>query len=107
MPRCSAFHAPLGMNGVGRHQSKPQCCASDGAGTGTDGADHADHQTSSAGNPMIGIRHGTEVVEALTEERCFIKIGRASCRDRVWQYVSISVVTGSLKKQKNETENVT
>src|SRR3546814_4640431 len=60
------------MNGVGKHQSKPQCCASNGAGTGTDGADHADHQTSSAGNAMIGIRHGTEVVDALTEERCFI-----------------------------------
>src|SRR3546814_4675354 len=48
VPRYSAFHAPLGMNGVGKHQSKPQCCASNGAGTGTDGADHADHQTSSA-----------------------------------------------------------
>src|SRR3546814_13831640 len=60
------------MNGVGKHQSKPQCCASNGAGTGTDGADHADHQTSSAGNAMIGIRHGTEVVDALTEERCFL-----------------------------------
>src|SRR3546814_17085666 len=27
------------------------------------------------------------------------KIGRASCRERGWQYVSISVVTGSLKKK--------
>src|SRR3546814_11451185 len=28
-------------------------------------------------------------------------IGRASCRERVWQYVSISVVAGSLKKHTN------
>src|SRR3546814_17568976 len=28
-----------------------------------------------------------------------IKIGRASCRERVGQYVSISVVAGSLKKK--------
>src|SRR3546814_11913659 len=29
-----------------------------------------------------------------------IKIGRASCRERVCQYVEISVVAGSLKKQR-------
>src|SRR3546814_20350530 len=29
-----------------------------------------------------------------------IQIGRASCRERVWQYVSISVVAVSLKKTK-------
>src|SRR3546814_18666232 len=34
------------------------------------------------------------------------KIGRASCRERVWQYVSISVVAGSLKKN-NKKQNVT
>src|SRR3546814_13433221 len=31
-----------------------------------------------------------------------IKIGRASCRERVCQYVSISVVAVSLKKKKRE-----
>src|SRR3546814_13864689 len=30
-----------------------------------------------------------------------LEIGRASCRERVCQYVSISVVGGSLKKQHN------
>src|SRR3546814_14071612 len=30
------------------------------------------------------------------------EIGRASCRERVCQYVSISVVAGSLKKKKEE-----
>src|SRR3546814_12716941 len=30
-----------------------------------------------------------------------MKIGRASCRERVWKYVSISVVDVSLKKKKN------
>src|SRR3546814_19627709 len=30
------------------------------------------------------------------------KIGRASCRERVGQYVYISVVAGSLKKKKNK-----
>src|SRR3546814_14885661 len=29
------------------------------------------------------------------------KIGRASCRERVCQYVSISVVAGTLKKKRN------
>src|SRR3546814_20261356 len=30
------------------------------------------------------------------------KIGRASCRERVCQYVSISVVAGTLKKEKKD-----
>src|SRR3546814_14954544 len=33
------------------------------------------------------------------------QIGRASCRDRVWPYVSVSGVRGSLKKQK-QTNNM-
>src|SRR3546814_11752855 len=33
------------------------------------------------------------------------KIGRASCRERVCQYVSISVVAVSLKKKKKKDEN--
>src|SRR3546814_13955838 len=35
---------------------------------------------------------------ALTEKRRRDQIGRASCRERVCQYVEISVVAGSLKK---------
>src|SRR3546814_11822446 len=35
-------------------------------------------------------------------ERARIKIGRASCRERVCQYVYISVVAVSLKKKKNK-----
>src|SRR3546814_13820951 len=31
-----------------------------------------------------------------------VEIGRASCRERVCQYVSMSVVAGSLKKKKDE-----
>src|SRR3546814_11247709 len=33
------------------------------------------------------------------------KIGRASCRERVCQYVSISVVAGALQKKKKTTKN--
>src|SRR3546814_18439853 len=33
------------------------------------------------------------------------KIGRASCRERVFQYVSISVVAGYLKTQNAHVEN--
>src|SRR3546814_4595754 len=38
------------------------------------------------------------------DEAVFHEIGRASCRERVGQYVEISVVAGSLKKKKNTTE---
>src|SRR3546814_11831751 len=34
-----------------------------------------------------------------------LQIGRASCRDRVCQYVSISVVAGSLKKTQTNSMN--
>src|SRR3546814_20475398 len=33
------------------------------------------------------------------------EIGRASCRERVWQYVSISVVALSLNNKKNEAQH--
>src|SRR3546814_11010459 len=36
---------------------------------------------------------------------CIYKIGRASCRERVCQYVSISVVAVSLKKTRREITN--
>src|SRR3546814_14854070 len=51
-----------------------------------------------------GTRHvGREHVEALELERDVAgaaEIGRASCRERVCQYVSISVVAESFKKQR-------
>src|SRR3546814_16596531 len=40
-------------------------------------------------------------------DRIKIQIGRASCRERVCQYVSISVVAGSLKKKNNKANNTT
>src|SRR3546814_17585201 len=41
-----------------------------------------------------GVHQAVEAAEALLAE-----IGRASCRDRVCQYVSLSVVAGFIKKQ--------
>src|SRR3546814_18375241 len=35
------------------------------------------------------------------------QIGRASCRERVCQYVSISVVAGPLKQKKNQQQMLT
>src|SRR3546814_20857371 len=35
------------------------------------------------------------------------QIGRASCRERVWPYVSISVVAGSLNNKSNRAINYT
>src|SRR3546814_20229609 len=35
------------------------------------------------------------------------EIGRATCRERVCQYVEISVVAGSIKKKKTMTQNRT
>src|SRR3546814_17463336 len=35
-----------------------------------------------------------------------VQIGRASCRERVCQYVKISVVAGSLKKKQRERERL-
>src|SRR3546814_18853368 len=37
---------------------------------------------------------------------CHCEIGRASCRERVCQYVSISVVTVSLKKKININKSI-
>src|SRR3546814_17909965 len=41
-------------------------------------------------------------IRLLGEEIMKLKIGRASCRERVCQYVSISVVAGYLKKKNKE-----
>src|SRR3546814_11771699 len=45
-----------------------------------------------------------EVADALLAARHTPdKIGRASCRERVCQYLSLSVVSGSIKKKKHRT----
>src|SRR3546814_17582433 len=43
---------------------------------------------------------GTSV--EIADEALMDEIGRASCRERVCQYVEISVVAGSLKKKQHE-----
>src|SRR3546814_12778257 len=48
------------------------------------------------GNMEVFHRYGT----AAQKERWLKQIGRASCRERVCQYVSMSVVAGALKKKK-------
>src|SRR3546814_13653428 len=54
--------------------------------------------------PWMAVYYATKAFvlsfsEALHEEMKPHKIGRASCRERVCQYVWISVVAGSLKKK--------
>src|SRR3546814_19317960 len=47
------------------------------------------------------IAHGTTDVHTPASAFDVLKeIGRASCRERVWQYVLVWVVAGSLKKKK-------
>src|SRR3546814_19447463 len=47
---------------------------------------------------LLGVAQGSA-----QEPQLLVKIGRASCRERVCQYVSISVVAGPLKKNKKNT----
>src|SRR3546814_20904315 len=51
---------------------------------------------------VVGVGHQTDLLEESGERPLgvagLVQIGRASCRERVCQYVSISVVAGSLKK---------
>src|SRR3546814_15050362 len=42
----------------------------------------------------------------MAEPKLFVEIGRASCRERVCQYVEISVVAVSLKKKRKKGTNV-
>src|SRR3546814_14610039 len=50
------------------------------------------------GNPR-GSDPLLEEARDLRRAREAVKVGRASCRDRVCQYVSVAVVAGSLKKK--------
>src|SRR3546814_14039685 len=52
-------------------------------------------------NQQQGVQLAREFVEKPFVERGMVadQIGRASCRARVWQYVSISVVAVALKKK--------
>src|SRR3546814_16719408 len=49
-------------------------------------------------------RSAVALLRRMRSERLALEIGRASCRERVCQYVSFSVVAVSLKKKKEETE---
>src|SRR3546814_20528070 len=52
----------------------------------------------------LGVRvRGAPVLERRGDPAAETKIGRASCRERVCQYVQISVVAVSLKKKKTNT----
>src|SRR3546814_7669146 len=51
---------------------------------------------------QVGLRHGVTHDRAACIGTRLEEIGRASCRERVCQYVSISVVAGSLKKKNHE-----
>src|SRR3546814_13701184 len=56
------------------------------------------HLAAQIGSPRAVIRRRRPLYHS--------QIGRASCRERVCQYVSISVVAGSLKKKKIETASM-
>src|SRR3546814_16624771 len=51
------------------------------------------------------IRRMLMTMKAFTEGSRALEIGRASCRERVCQYVEISVVAVSLKKQRQRTDS--
>src|SRR3546814_21178831 len=46
---------------------------------------------------------GVTIVTTVDADGCDVEIGRASCRERVCQYVSISVVVVSLKNKTTKT----
>src|SRR3546814_16551609 len=66
----------------------------------TQGLDHAarDRQRAAAGCVEIGQRRRPGARQQFLQRQ----IGRASCRERVCQYVEISVVADSLKKKQND-----
>src|SRR3546814_17512140 len=50
--------------------------------------------------PSIASPNGVKIQRGRLREMAQRQIGRASCRERVGQYVEISVVAGTLKKKK-------
>src|SRR3546814_13717370 len=64
--------------------------------TVADAADHPADRVAQRGR-AFGIVAREDIIA-----RCVVEIGRASGRERVWQYVSISVVAVSLKKKKKQ-----
>src|SRR3546814_11511765 len=55
--------------------------------------------------PQIQKSYLSKDVDAMQPHiRAFVEIGRASCRERVCQYVSISLVAVPLKKNKKNTK---
>src|SRR3546814_11779999 len=84
------------------NQSKSKATMADiyFTGTGDEAADRKIRRDLAAGKLQrvaqgVHIDPGTETVAGV-----ILQIGRASCRDRVCQYVSISVVAGSLQKKR-------
>src|SRR3546814_14111215 len=84
-------------------------CSSDLLALGAAGVDVDEHhgpdpEVLDAGGEHVGdLGAGGPVVvreQALDRGQAGRQIGRASCRERVWQAVLFSVVAGSLKKKK-------
>src|SRR3546814_16033572 len=67
-----------------------------------DGGEVAAHERFGAGR-VAAEQAGQAVRMALGLEDAAVQIGRASCRDRVCPYVSVSVVAVPFKKKKNST----
>src|SRR3546814_12280781 len=62
-----------------------------------------DHHPRTLPQPLFrAVGHPVQLFEPGAIAEVEPEIGRASCRERVCQYVSISVVAVSLKKQKNK-----
>src|SRR3546814_16155283 len=59
----------------------------------------ADHGAHGAASSAVGLLHRLPFIAAHP-----IKIGRATCRERVRQYVSIPLVPNSIKKQKKKNQ---
>src|SRR3546814_15756871 len=98
--------ARLLRRGAAGGPSRPDPAALEGGG-----ADHVAHPRLNLRAPARAVEHpvvadarlDVVVVDLGRNAATPNKIGRASCRERVCQYVSISVVAGTLKKNKIQT----